>query len=205
MTDCIIRWFSLFAAKTGIAGKFTPDEKTLDIMFFVIGILFIFAGIKLFRLTSSVLIFTAVSVVLCTLMKGRAGWGAIVTAFTIIGCLCAYMVFNWKSADAIAISALTAALITWKLCPLWWAALLVGILIGTAAGIFPLIGVTVSTAAAGVVLLAEGVLGGISFLIPLLIGAAGFAVQFFLIGRRQKLFAKTIPDKLRHRLEKMRR
>ncbi|MDO5336029.1 MAG: hypothetical protein Q4E89_01015 [Eubacteriales bacterium] len=205
MTEWILRWISLFETKTRIAGKFTLEETTWELVFLVFGILLVFAGIKLFRLLSSFLMFSATAIVLCTFMNGRANWGAIVTAFTIIGCLFAYMVFNWKVADAIVISSLTAAAIAWKVYPVWWAALLVGAAVGIFVGNFPLIGITASTAVAGVTILMEGALRDGSPFIPVLAVFAGFGVQFFLIGRKQKLFARTMPAKLKHRLERRRR
>ena len=89
-------------------------------LFLIIGILLVFAGAKVYRLIVSFIMFWGVTIALCTVMNGKTGWGTIVTAFTILGCLMGYMAFKWKTADSMILSAMTAAAVVWMCYPFWW-------------------------------------------------------------------------------------
>ncbi|MGM9566576.1 MAG: hypothetical protein ACI3W6_00120 [Clostridia bacterium] len=194
MRDIIVGWISLFAAKTEIPGKLVLEAGIPEVAWLILGILLILAGMKLYRLLSSLLMFGATAIVLCVLMGGKADWGAIVTAFTITGCLLGYLAYNWKLTDAVVISGLAAAGVLWGICPVWWVAAIAGILAAVFTGFFPVAGVTFFTAAAGSALI------GAEFPHPfllILMTMGGTAVQVVLFGRKQKLFKKTMPDKVR--------
>ena len=113
MSELILRGTDLFMEKTGIADKLPISEHTEILLFLILGILLVFAGAKVYRLIVSFIMFWGVTMVLCTIMNGKTGWGSIVTAFTILGCLMGYMAFQWKTADAMILSAMTAAAVVW--------------------------------------------------------------------------------------------
>ena len=190
-------WLSLFAEKTGIAGKLFLNGQTAAAILVLLGICLMLAGIKVYRLLTSVLLFGATAIALCTCMAGHADWRATVTAFTIIGCLLAFLSYSWKLLDAVIFSALAAAAVLWHFCPLWWAACIAGILAGGLTCLFPLAGITFFTAAAGSCLLMELFPGNFPVIAAAASVCAGTGAQLLLFGRKQKLFLRTMPGKVR--------
>ena len=190
-------WLSLFAEKTGIAGKLFLNGQTAAAILVLLGICLMRAGIKVYRLLTSVLLFGATAIALCTCMAGHADWRATVTAFTIIGCLLAFLSYSWKLLDAVIFSALAAAAVLWHFCPLWWAACIAGILAGGLTCLFPLAGITFFTAAAGSCLLMELFPGNFPVIAAAASVCAGTGAQLLLFGRKQKLFLRTMPGKVR--------
>ena len=87
MSELILKGMNLFMEKTGIADNLSISGNTVSILFLLLGILLVFAGAKVYRLIVSFIMFWGVTIVLCTVMNGKTGWGTIVTAFTILGCL----------------------------------------------------------------------------------------------------------------------
>ena len=190
-------WLSLFAEKTGIAGKLFLDAQTVASILVLLGICLVLAGIRVYRLLTSALLFGATAVVICICMAGNADWRATVTAFTIIGCLLAFAAYSWKLLDAVIFSALAAAALLWHGCPLWWAACIAGILAGGLTCLFPLAGITFFTAAAGSCLLMELFPGNFPVIAAAASVCAGTGAQLLLFGRKQKLFLRTMPGKVR--------
>ena len=106
MSELILKGTDLFMKKTGSADKLHICGNAERMLFLIIGILLVFAGAKVYRLIVSFIMFWGVTIALCTVMNGKTGWGTIVTAFTILGCLMGYMAFKWKTADAMILSAI---------------------------------------------------------------------------------------------------
>ena len=106
MSELILKGTDLFMKKTGSADNLHISGNTERMLFLILGILLVFAGAKVYRLIVSFIMFWGVTIVLCTVMNGKTGWGTIVTAFTILGCLMGYMAFKWKTADSMILSAM---------------------------------------------------------------------------------------------------
>ena len=155
MSELILKGTDLFMGKTGIADTLPISGNTERILFLLLGILLVFAGAKVYRLIVSFIMFWGVTIVLCTVMNGRAGWGTIVTAFTILGCLMGYMAFKWKTADSMILSAMAAAAVVWMCYPFWWAVVIFAAGAAAAAAFFPLEGAILSSVVAGMFLLHE--------------------------------------------------
>ena len=109
MSELILKGTDLFMKKTGSADNLHISGNTERMLFLILGILLVFAGAKVYRLIISFIMFWGVTIVLCTVMNGKTGWGTIVTAFTILGCLMGYMAFKWNTAGSMILSAMTAA------------------------------------------------------------------------------------------------
>lgn len=140
MSELILKGTDLFMKKTGSADKLHISGNTERMLFLLLGILLVFAGAKVYRLIVSFIMFWGVTIVLCTVMNEKTGWGTIVTAFTILGCLMGYMAFKWKTADSMILSAITAAAVVWMCYPFWWAAVILAAGVAAAAAFFPLEG-----------------------------------------------------------------
>ena len=181
MSELILKGMDLFMGKTGITNSLSISGNTERILFLLLGILLVFAGAKVYRLIVSFIMFWGVTIVLCTVMSGKAGWGAIVTAFTILGCLMGYMAFKWQTADSMILSAMTAAAVVWMYYPFWWAAVIFAAGAAAAAAFFPLEGAILSSVAAGMFLLHET---GVRYVV--LLTVCGLLLQIILFERKSE-------------------
>ncbi len=187
MSELILRGFTLFLEKTQIDGTIRVNGHIAGIVFFVLAILLLFLGGKIYTLVTSFILFWGVSVALCTFMKGRAGWGAVTTAFVIIGCLLAYAAYKWKKADAIILSAMAAAGAIWVFQDAegypkaWWILVLFAIAAGLAAVFFVQEMAIVSTITIGGFLLYET---GIQYVVCYVV--CGFLLQLILFERKSE-------------------
>ena len=182
MSELILKGTDLFMKKTGSADNLHISGNTERMLFLIIlGILLVFAGAKMYRLIVSFIMFWGVTIVLCTVMNGKTGWGTIVTAFTILGCLMGYMAFKWKTADSMILSAMTAAAVVWMCYPFWWAAVIFAAGAAAAAAFFPLEGAILSSVAAGMFLLHEM---GVRYVV--LLTVCGLLLQIVLFERKSE-------------------
>ena len=181
MRELILKGFDLFLDKTHSAGKLFISPEITETVFLVLGFLLVFAGAKLYRLVISLVMFIGVTFLFCTLLDGRAGWGTIVTAFTILGCLLGFMAFSWKTADSILFAGMAAAAAAWLWHPSLWAPLVFGVAAAAAAGFFPLEGAILAATAAGGNLLWEA---GVNY--AALFAACGFLLQVLLFERKSE-------------------
>ncbi len=181
MSELILRGLDLFLDKTHSAGKLSISPEIVETVFLVLGFLLVFAGAKLYRVVISLVMFIGITLLFCTLLDGRAGWGTIVTAFTILGCLLGFMAFSWKTADSILFVGMTAAAAAWIWQPSLWAPLVFGVAAAAAAGFFPLEGAILAATAAGGILLWEA---GVNY--AALFAACGFLLQVLLFERKSE-------------------
>lgn len=181
MSELILRGFDLFLDKTHSAGRLSISPEITETVFLVLGFLLVFAGAKLYRLVISLVMFIGATLLFCTLLDGRAGWGIIVTAFTILGCLLGFMAFSWKTADSILFAGMAAAAAAWLWHPSLWAPLVFGVAAAAAAGFFPLEGAILAATAAGGILLWEA---GVNY--AALFAACGFLLQVLLFERKSE-------------------
>ena len=181
MSELILKGTDLFMKITGIADNLHISGNTGKMLFLIIGILLVFAGAKVYRLIVSFIMFWGVTIALCTVMNGKTGWGTIVTAFTILGCLIGYMAFNWKTADAMILSAMTAAAVVWMCYPFWWVAVIFAAGVAVATNFFPLEGAILSSVAVGICLLHEM---GVRYVV--LLAVCGLLFQIVLFERKSE-------------------
>ena len=181
MSELILKGFDLFLDKTHSAGRLSISPEITETVFLVLGFLLVFAGAKLYRLVISLVMFIGATLLFCTLLDGRAGWGTIVTAFTILGCLLGFMAFSWKTADSILFAGMAAAAAAWLWHPSLWAPLVFGVAAAAAAGFFPLEGAILAATAAGGILLWEA---GVNY--AALFAACGFLLQVLLFERKSE-------------------
>ena len=181
MSELILKGIDFFMEKTGIAGNIHVNENTERMLFLLLGIALVLAGAKVYCAVVSLIMFWGVTIVLCTLMDGKAAWGTIVTAFTLIGCLMAYLAFKWKTADSMIFSAAIAAGAAWILSSSWIIAVCSGGVIAVASAFFPLECAILSTVLAGAVLLYETGVGYTG-----LLAVCGVLIQLLVFWRRSE-------------------
>ena len=188
-----------FAELTGLTGKLSLDMLGDTRLYLVLGVAFLVLGIRLYRGLVSFGVFLGVAAAMTLWLRGKAGWQQTVTAFVLLGLLVSAMFFSLKTLDAALLCCFVTAVPLYTLGLPWWGSGLLGLLFGAAAWFFPLAGVLWGSATLGVLLLSGTGLvpGWLCWLaIPVGIGA-----QYVLFGKRQKLFTKCIPDRLKVRLE----
>ena len=181
MSELILKGTDLFMKKTGSADKLHISGNIERMLFLIIGILLVFAGAKAYRLIGSFIMFWGVTIALCTVMNGKTGWGTIVTAFTILGCLMGYMAFMWKTAASMILSAMTVAAVVWMCYPFWWGAVIFAAGAAVAAAFFPLEGAILSSVAVGMCLLYET---GVRYVVFLVV--CGLLFQIVLFERKSE-------------------
>lgn len=189
-------FLTLFAEKTRLSALLIPELTANAVFLAVVGVCLVLLGILLYRLVSAVLLFEITTIFLCTVMVD-CEWRSVVTAFTILGCLIGGFSYNWKLLDAAGIAALVSGILLWRVQPMIWGALGVALAGGLVTWLFPLVGITLFTAAAGSTLLMELNPGVITPILALGLTCLGTALQLLLFGRKQKLFVSTMPEKLR--------
>lgn len=188
-----------FAELTGLTGKLSLDILGDYRLYLVLGVAFLLLGIRLYRGLVSFGVFLGVAAAMTLWLRGKAGWQQTVTAFVLLGLLVSAMFFSLKTLDAALLCCFVTAVPLYTLGLPWWGSGLLGLLFGAAAWFFPLAGVLWGSATLGVLLLSgTGLLPG---WLCWLMMPVGIGAQYALFWKKQKLFTKCIPDRLKGRLE----
>lgn len=206
MTELIKEMFEYFGTKTGILGDVRQYRELWMALLIVWGTAFCFLGVKSYRIVFSVMTFMAAALAICRLMGNIANWGEIVTAFSIIGFLMAFMAYGWTYVGACIMSGLIAGMTAVMFGADIRFALIAGILFLAAAYFFPFPAIIISTVWFGSAVLNEsGVvpwLGSpVSFM---LLCGLGLVFQCFL-GRRTGGFERKYPKLVTRMIEKRKR
>jgi len=133
---------------TGIGAQFEEAAPAISIGIIVLAVLLCFLGIKIFRPTSSAMMFLMTAMFLTIVMRG-IGMGRIVTAFSVIGLIMAAITYKWYRLSAFIIGLFIGFSITAPLVANFWINLSVGIALGIIANIFPVMAVMVMTSVWG--------------------------------------------------------
>lgn len=200
MVPWIQNTLAAFVELTGLTGKLSLDMLGDARLYLVLGVAFLLLGIRLYRGLVSFGVFLGVAAAMTLWLRGKAGWQQTVTVFVLIGLLISAMAFSFKTLDAALLCCFVTAVPLYTLGLPWWGSGLLGLLFGAAAWFFPLAGVLTGSAMLG------GLLLGGTGLVPgwlcWLAIPVGIAAQYALFGKKQKLFTKCIPDRLKDRLDK---
>ena len=213
----------LTAEETGLQFLLQVGQQGVLVFLALLALGACFAGFKLYRPMASAVIFLLV--ILCGFHWLCPAWGMLkgVTFCAVVSCSLAVVTFLCFHFSAMAFDgAVTAGFVYLAIenldLPLWGILLILGISVLAAAVLthfFPLLSVTGFTALWGSTTFA---FSGLADLLPnvdrlhvaassslfLLLFAGGFAFQLFVF-RKQTLFKKTMPDKLRFKLEQKKR
>lgn len=172
---------------TGLGAQFSGASPAISLGIIVLAVLLCFFGIKIFRPTSSAIMFLMTALFLTFAMR-KISMGQIVTAFTVIGLIMAAITYKWYRLSAFIIGLFIGFSITAPLVDNFWINVSVGIALGIIANIFPVMAVMVMTSVWGglYAVLAGIELLGINasvFITLILCAAAAFAgivVQYLL-------------------------
>lgn len=182
MINLLSEWFALFAAETGILGEVRQYQELGIFLLGFLAVLLCFLGIRSYHFAIALWMYMAVILLSSFLFRDKMNWGAVVTFFSIIGFMAAFLAYQWNNTGII----ITAALITAVFASLAGLPLpgiiLCALLGGTAAGRFPGPAVCVSTSVFGGAVLSElvSVTGWMLAAAYIFFIASGLALQIFL-------------------------
>lgn len=185
MIDLLSEWFALFAAETGILGEVRQYQELGMFLLGELAVLLCFLGFRSYRFVIALWMYIVVILLSSFLLRDKMNWGAVVTFFSIIGFVTAFLAYQWNYTDIVIITAVIAGIFA-SLAGL----ALFGIIFctlsgGVAASRFPGPAVCLSTSVFGGVLLSElvPVTGGMLIAVYVFFIASGLALQIFLAGK----------------------
>lgn len=209
MTAVISKWFEIFASETGILGEIRQYQGLGIWVMMLIGFLACFFGFKVYRALFSVSFFLVIALVSSVVLGSRTDWGSVVTFFSVAGITLAVLGYGWHRLGGFLVCAFAGAMIASGLSTSVRVILGTGAAFGLLVLVFPVITICFTTAlwggwllwdTLGLIMVIDGQLYGL--LLSLMV-EAGFLVQL-LMNRKQKLFSKVCPDRIRYWMEKRR-
>lgn len=200
MAQLVSELFQKFAYETGILGELRAYGAFGMQCLIALAAVFVLFGFKTYRAVFALLVFMAVALASCFLLTGRTDWGSIVTCFSVLGSVLAFMGYKWVHLGACIISGLVALSAAWVYTHTLWLAVLLCVLAIAATVAFPVICICLFTALWGSLVLTELTPLPDALWMIVLLCAGGFALQM-LLARKQKLFAKKYPAFVTHWLE----
>lgn len=209
MIEVINHWFEIFASETGILGDMRRYQGGGIWVLLALGLLTCILGFKIYRALFSTSLFLLIALVSSTTLGGRMDWGAVVTLFSVAGVALAVLGYGWNRLGGVLVCVIAGAIMTtaWSL-PLLTITLISAVM-GILVLVFPVITICMTTAVWGSWLFLDALYlltgrNGSYGVWVVLLTIVGFAIQM-LISRKQKLFSKVCPNRLRYWMEKRRR
>lgn len=208
MTAIMNMWFEIFASYTGILGEIRQYQNFGIWILLLLGCTICFLGFKIYRGLFSIIIFMLIALGSSMMLEGRMDWGSVVTLFAVGGIALAVLGYGWKRLGGFIVCAVSGALMAGTFSTSWWVMGLAALILGVLVLVFPVITICFTTAVYGswlfldVLYLMIGKDTGYGIWVVLL-AAAGCLLQLYM-NRKQKLFSKVCPDRLRYALEKRR-
>lgn len=209
MTAVISKWFEIFASETGILGEIRQYQGLGIWVMMLLGFLACFFGFKVYRALFSVSFFLVIALVSSMVLGSRTDWGSVVTFFSVAGITLAVLGYGWHRLGGFLVCAFAGAMMASALSTSVWVILGTAAVLGLLVLVFPVIAICFTTALWGGWLLwdtlsmAAVIDGWIYGLLLLLLAGAGLVIQLGM-NRKQKLFSKVCPDRIRYWMEKRR-
>lgn len=202
MKELLKLFFELFIKCAKLTEEMAPYVEWGNIGVIVIGVLACLFGFWVYRAYFSVFVFMGISIILCSTLS-ELPWGRVAAWCAVSGVVIAFLAYHWNHFGGFCISVIVGSCIGWFIYPSYFLAGGMGILFGVVELLFPVIAIIGSTALWGAWILVEGfqlqpMLRIISIVLATIVG---FTMQM-VTSRKQKLFSKTMPQKLRYWLEK---
>ncbi len=193
MVSILSRLISRLAYQTGISGNLWAYQKYTVPLLLITGVIFLLFGTRLFRMIFSVVTFIMVLLLSSWLLSPHMSWGSTVTFFAIFGTTLGFLAYFWPWLSACTLCGLIASAFCWLFIPAVWAVICSAALAVLFTKAFPVLSVSVCTAAFGSSLLGSvwqisGWRLGMLFL-------AGIFIQL-LLARGQNDFPRVCPQKM---------
>ena len=189
MEQLVKALFMDFAFETGILGSIKEFANYGSIFLVVLTWLSLFFGIKIYRTVFSILSFIATTLAVCLIMENYATWGAIVTTFSVIGVVTAFIGYKMKIIGASILSSLilvlAIGLVYSNILVLW----IIFIVSCFAAFLYPAIFISFTSALwSSLMILDMNIMNGAIFVV--ILGIVGFAFQLYIGKNKMNLGAE---------------
>ena len=186
MEQLVKALFMDFAFETGILGSIKEFANYGSIFLVVLTWLSLFFGIKIYRTVFSILSFIATTLAVCLIMENYATWGAIVTTFSVIGVVTAFIGYKMKIIGASILSSLilvlAISLVYSNILVLW----IIFIVSCFAAFLYPAIFISFTSALwSSLMILDMNIMNGAIFV--LILGIVGFVFQLYIGNNKMSL------------------
>lgn len=206
MSELIKELFLEFVNTTGLSEEVSPFFSYGGICIMILAIMGCMLGFRTYRMFFSAILFMGTATASFHLMAGTESLRSVATCVAVVGVVLAFFGYRWHRLGGFMICFLIGMGIGWLLYPSLLLAVVCGILAGTLEVFFPVIAISVMTSLWGTCMLAEGfqLSGALQVAAVLGIAVLSSAWQLFL-NRKQKLFAKVCPDRVRYWMEQRRK
>lgn len=186
MEQLVKALFMDFAFETGILGSIKEFANYGSIFLVVLTWLSLFFGIKIYRTVFSILSFIATTLAVCLIMENYATWGAIVTTFSVIGVVTAFIGYKMKIIGASILSSLilvlAIGLVYSNILVLW----IIFIVSCFAAFLYPAIFISFTSALwSSLMILDMNIMNGAIFVV--ILGIVGFVFQLYIGNNKMSL------------------
>ena len=189
MEQLVKALFMDFAFETGILGSIKEFANYGSIFLVVLTWLSLFFGIKIYRTVFSILSFIATTLAVCLIMENYATWGAIVTTFSVIGVVTAFIGYKMKIIGASILSSLILVLaisLVYSNILVLWIIFIVSCLVSF---LYPAISISFTSALwSSLMILDMNIMNGAIFVV--ILGIVGFAFQLYIGKNKMNLGAE---------------
>ena len=205
MSELVNELFQKFLNAT-LSGVVSPDFSLDRICIIILGIIGCVLGFRTYRMFFSAILFMTTAVAAFHFMAGKESLRSIATCIAVVGVVLAFFGYYWNHLGGFVICFLIGMGTGWLLYPSYLLAVACGILAGVAEALFPRIAISAMTSLWGACMLVDGfqMSGALQVVAVLGVAVISSVWQLFL-NRKQKLFAKVCPDRVRYRLEQRRK
>lgn len=187
MTNAFFAIIMKFGQEVNMESEFSNIVKIIFASILLVAFISCFFGFKIFRFISAIMAFFLTALLFIAWMSPKSNMGMIVTAFSLIGLVMAFLAFRWYRLSAF----LMCALIGYSFAAMFisnvWISAAIAIVFGLVAVVYPVIMmISVTALWGGITLGFEGLqLIGVEYLwlkivASVLFVAGGLAVQYFM-------------------------
>ena len=189
MEQLVKALFMDFAFETGILGSIKEFANYGSIFLVVLTWLSLFFGIKIYRTVFSILSFIATTLAVCLIMENYATWGAIVTTFSVIGVVTAFIGYKMKIIGASILSSVILVLaisLFYSNIMVLWIIFIVSCLVSF---LYPAISISFTSALwSSLMILDMNIMNGAIFVV--ILGIVGFVFQLYIGKNKMNLGAE---------------
>ncbi|MBQ4523914.1 MAG: hypothetical protein IJA10_13330 [Lachnospiraceae bacterium] len=206
MSELMKEFFLEFVNTTGLSEEVSPFLSLGGICVIILGIIGCVLGFRTYRMFFSAILFMGTATASFYFMTGTESLRSIATCVAVVGVVLAFFGYRWHRLGGFVLCFLVGMCIGWLLYPSILLAVVCGVFAGMAEIFFPVIAISAMTSLWGAWMLADAFKVSGALQIVTISGIAVISVvwQLFL-NRKQKLFTKVCPDRVRYWMEQRRK
>ena len=201
MNELMKEIFIKFADITGISDQVGPVLSIGGILVIVLGMIGCILGFRTYRMFFSALLFVVVAMASFWILEGEA-LRSIATCVAVVGVVLAFFGYRWPKLGGFTICFVIGMCFGWIIHPSLILAIIVGVLAALFELYFPVLAISGMTSLWGASLLVGKLeFDGVIEIVVIMLITIGSTIFQLVINRKQKLFSKVCPDKIRYRME----